>query len=156
MRHLCALFLCVGAALQSAHSQDSVIIGRGISSEEIPSLGSVDSWNVFFLWTIDAKRVVSGPKIKGRVRALILAHAGATPKYVRSVELFVLSPIAGGSGEMLRTGARYSIIAVSPRYKDAMYCTLLDPIDIGIPIERGHITVDENGSFCFKRALLNQ
>jgi hypothetical protein len=154
MRRVFVLLIWVIAPLQSALSDNSVVIGRGFSNEEVASLGSVDDWNVFFLWTLDVNRTVAGPKVKGRVRALGIAHSGATSKYVRSVELFVLSPITEGSKEMLRTGAKYLIVALSPLYKDAMYCTRMDPLDIGIPIERAQIKVDENGSFCFERALL--
>ena len=155
MRRLCVLLIWVIAPLQSALSDNSVVIGRGFSNEEIASLGPIDDWNVFFLWTLDVKRTVASPKVKGRVRALTMAHAGATSKYVRSVELFVLSPITESSKEMLSTGANYFIVALSPLYQDAMYCTRMDPLDIGIPIERAQIKVDENGSFCFERARLN-
>jgi hypothetical protein len=154
MRRILALILSVVAIQQSAHPENSVIVGHGISSDEVPSLGGVDDWNVFFLWTLDAKRTVSGPKVTGRVRALNIAHAGAMPKFVRSVELFVLSPITESTAQVHNTGANYWIVALSPRHKGSMYCTAQDPRDVGILIDGSQITVNEHGVFCFKKVLL--
>ena len=132
---------------------NSVVLGRGISNAPARPLGCIDDlgMNCQFLWQLVVKRTVAGPSVHGRIRALTLQHTDAASTFVRSVELFVLAPIAKRGP----TGATHTILALSPRYGDGTYCVTLDPQQLGIPIARSQIVARPDGSFCFGAGLLH-
>jgi hypothetical protein len=135
-----------------ALSDNSVVLGRGYSNTYVERLGCVDDlgMNCWFLWELVVDRTVAGPPVHGRVRALTLQHTDATSTFVKSVELFVLAPMQKSDP----TGATHTILSLSPRYPDGMYCVILDPEQLGIPIDRPQIRARPEGSYCFNSVLL--
>jgi hypothetical protein len=151
-----AFFLYLATSASGAFATNSVVLGRGVSNTGLMDLGCVDDlgMNCWFIWELDAKSTVSGPIVKGRVKALALQHVEATRTFVQSVELFVLSPISE-SDSLWATGARYTILALSPQRAGGSYCLWLDPNDLSVPVEKAKVTVDASGQYCFKRRLLD-
>lgn len=138
---------------EAALGDNSVVLGRGISNAAVRPLGCIDDLgiNCWFLWELVVKRTVAGPPVPGRIRALTLQHTDATSAFVKSVQLFVLASI----GKPDPTGATHTILSLSPRYADGTYCVILDPQQLGIPIQRSQITARPDGSFCFETRLLH-
>ena len=93
-----------------------------------------------------------GPAVKGRVRALISQHTGATRKFVQTVELFVLRPIQD-PGLRKASGAQYYLLSLSPRYEKNQYCLSVRPAEVGLAVPESQITKGD-GSYCFPRSLL--
>ena len=148
-----ALFLTV----TTAHSEDSVVLGRGISNEHAFNLPcSQDSicMDSMFIWTFAAKRTIVGPEVKGKVRFLAAQHVDAVPRYVRSVELFILRQI--DDPELIKsTGAQYYLLSSSPRYSNGTYCIWTDPEEVGLRLKKSDVTIDPTtGYYCFKKKLL--
>src|SRR5437763_799201 len=88
MRRFAILFGFSCAAAVPASATDSVVLGRGLSNaffdkiECSPTDLCMDS---LYVWELDARQTLAGPKVAGRVRAIIAVHGPATSKYVRSV-----------------------------------------------------------------------
>jgi len=149
------LSICV-AAMPTVAAEYSVVVGRGVSNSFLsdgPCHGAITCLDAWYVWVLDADRTVAGPKVSGRVKAITPQHTEATLKFVESVELFVLRAIedprlAGSSG------AKYSIVSLSPRYSGDRYCLWFDPKVVGLKLEPSEIVVDSDGSFCFKAVAL--
>lgn len=140
-------FFCITAV--PAWAVDSVVLGRGINNEffaEIECSPADLCMDSLYVWELDAKQTLAGPRIKGRVRAVIAAHTFATSKYVSSVELFVLRPSEGAEGS---TSPEFNLIALSPRYRGNKYCLPVDPLSVGLDVKA---TRSADGLFCFSRA----
>jgi hypothetical protein len=137
---------------ETALSENSVVLGRGTSNSHVEGRGCVDDlgMNCWYLWELLANATVAGPRVKGHIRALTLQHTDATSKFVKSVELFILAPL----GSPDPTGATYSILALSPKYPDGKYCVWLDPLELGIPIDKSEVSRDSHGAYCFSSLLL--
>ena len=151
--------LCLLAVLGSAQAiaEESVVLGRGISNAYAGDLEcSKDSLclDARYVWELEAKRTVSGPAVRGRVRAIFAQHTDATPKFVRSVELFVLSRIDDPETRE-RLGADYSGIWLSPRYTGSKYCLPVTPRSVGLAVPESEVMLDpDSGYFCFAKRLL--
>lgn len=133
--------------------EDSIVLGRGISNEYISDLPCPQGFiclDSMYLWEFAAKRTVVGPAVKGKVRFLAEQHTEALPKYVRSVELFILRPIEDKS-VVESTGAHYYLLSLSPRYDNGTFCVSVDPLEAGLKLARSDVTVDpDSGYHCFK------
>ena len=91
--------------------------------------------------------------MRGHIRALMLQHTYAVASFVHSVELFVLSPLK----EKDDSGATYSILVLSPRYKGSRYCVPLKPSEIGLPVKEAQVTFDPaSEGYCFNSGVLEQ
>jgi hypothetical protein len=148
-----AIVLIASVTWETALGDNSVVLGRGISNAHVEPLGCIDDlgMNCWFRWELVVNRTVAGPSVRGRIRALTLQHTDATSTFVKSVELFVLAPI----GKPDPTGATHTILALSPRHADGTYCVILDPQQLGIPVERSQIIARADGSFCFRSRLIH-
>jgi hypothetical protein len=137
-----------------AFAADSAYLGRGVSSVSIaeapcaPQEICVDS---VLLWTFRVDRALSGPPVKGLVRAIEIGPL-RTPRSVKAVELFVLSPISDPAVR-LKFGADYRLIAFSSRDHSDNFCLATEPSTLGLHIPPAHVTGDPAGGyFCFPRA----
>src|ERR1700747_640947 len=152
-----ALTLGVFALASSAVAADSVVVGHGISNSFLSSRTCLPDplcMTASYVWVLDAKRTVSGPKVVGRVRAIMLQHVGATSKYVKSVELFVLRPIEDLSTRK-SSGADYLLVSLSPLDSQGRYCLQMNPGDVGLKLAASEVTVDaSSGNYCFSAAAL--
>jgi len=146
----------IGACLLAAvASADSVVLGKGISNAYAADLACpadqicLDS---VYLWEFEAKRTVAGEPVVGRVKALFTQHVDATPKFVRSVELFVVRPIDDAAVRQAY-GASYYLVGLSPRYEGSTYCLPVRPDEIGLVMSPSDVSVDpDSGYYCFARA----
>ncbi len=147
--------LIVPLVVSSAFAADSVILGRGISNYYFAHLtcdpGSI-CLDAEYVWVVESKRTLAGPSVKGRILALAIQHTGAIDKFVRAVELFVLSPIANPE-EQASTGAHYRIVELSPRDSSGRYCLSTDPHSIGLKIDSAKVE-RSRGNYCFSAHLL--
>jgi hypothetical protein len=145
---LAALFL----AVTDARAANSIVIGDGI---EIVEVGEpLNDWVMGYVWLIDARQTISGPPVTGKVRIVAASHAQPTDAYLKTVQLFVLSP-AISDGNESTTEPRFSLITSSPLYRGGKYCVPFKPSEIGIPLGDPDVEQDNDGSYCFtKKALL--
>jgi hypothetical protein len=91
-----AVLLGTLAIATPALAEDSVVLGHGVSNAflgELPCPERSLCVDANYVWVLDADRTVAGPGVTGRVRAIATQHTDATAQFVKSVELFVLSPI---------------------------------------------------------------
>lgn len=149
---LALMLLTTGAQTFAA---DSVVIGHGKSNwffAKAPCPPGDICLDAQYVWLLHARRTVAGPPVKGEARAISMQHVAATPRYVHSVELFVLRPIDDAA---LRksSGAAYYLVALSPRYPSGRYCLAVNPVTLGIHLSQPPVRDDEE-SFCFDSKLL--
>lgn len=75
-------FLCMFALNCNAEGIDTVFLGTATTQEYVSVKVSCPEnsicMNVWFKWTLDVNRVISGPQIKGRVVAFRMEHASYT------------------------------------------------------------------------------
>jgi len=151
MKRCAALFALACIAAMPALAVDSVVLGRGVSNDffaEIECSPTDLCMDSFYIWELDAKQTLAGPKVTGRVRAVIAVHTSATSKYVKSVELFVLRPVENFEANDSKSPA-FNLVALSRRYAGGKYCLDVDPLSVGLEVESTRST---NGLFCFRRA----
>jgi hypothetical protein len=136
---------------------DTVLVGTGLTNSYVSagdcSPGAI-CLDAVYVWELEAKRVVAGPAVEGRIRALSAQHVGATPKYVRSVEVFVLRPVDNAQ-QRRDYGVTHALVALSPRYRGSRYCLSINPSEIGLKVPKEKISVEPgSGNYCFSRDLL--
>ena len=136
---------------------DSVVLGHGVSNAFLsnpPCSEHSLCMDALYVWVLDADHTVVGPSVTGRVRAIATQHTDSTGQFVRSVELFVLSPITDST---LRksSGAKFYLISLSPRDSQGRYCISVKPNDLGLKLDPSEVTVDpDSRRFCFKASVL--
>jgi hypothetical protein len=157
-RHRSVALLFAGViATSPILAADSVVLGKGISNAYAADLMCAQSeicLDSVYVWEFDAERTVAGPGVSGRVRAVIVQHADATPEFVRSVRLFVVRPIE--DLKMRETyDAQYRLLALSPLYRRGKYCLSVSPEEVGLQIAASQIEMDPDSDYyCFPRVLL--
>ena len=136
---------------------ESVVLGKGISNSYAGDIECDEHsicLDVLYVWELDAKRTVSGPAVRGRVKAIFAQHVDATAKFVRSVELFVLSRIDDPAIRK-QFGVDYSGIALSPLYSGSKYCLPVTPASVGLAIPENKVSIDPNSAYyCFAKSLV--
>jgi hypothetical protein len=150
------LLLAAGLAVAPVVAEESVVLGRGISNTYAGDIACAEQTlclDARYVWELEAKRTVSGPLVKGRVKAVFAQHTDANVKFVRSVELFVLSRIEDPATRK-QLGADYSGIALSPQYSGSKYCLPVTPASVGLAIPENAISVDDSGYYCFAKSLV--
>jgi len=152
MKYLLSTLMALALHSAAASDEYSVVVGNGVKVDGVAELG--DDWNTGYIWLVNAKQTVSGPSVKGRIRIVAVSHAQPTDAYIRSVQLFVLSPIVKTNPES-NEEPKFSLIASSPLYKKGRYCVAFRPSQIAIPIDDAAVERDEDNDYCFsKKALL--
>ena len=151
------LLVVLAAIATKVYGEDSVVLGRGISNEyasDLPCSKDSICMNSMYMWTFAAKRTIVGPEVKGKVRFLAAQHTDATPKFVKSVELFVLRPI--DDKKVAETsGAQYYLLSLSPRYENGTYCISVNPEEVGLRLQKSDVSIDrESNYYCFKKSRL--
>ena len=146
------LLLGLAALVSSATalSENSVVLGHGVSNSHVG--GCVDDlgMNCWYLWTLEARKTIVGPPVKGLLKALSLQHTDASQTFVDSVELFILAPLPKPDV----TGAKYSILALSPKKSGGNYCVSINPKEFNLPIDETQITYDATAhAYCFGLSL---
>lgn len=148
---IAGLLLTLALFVAAARADNSIVIGQGIKVDEIQEVSG--SWVSGYVWLINARRTVSGPSVKGKIRIVAASHAQPTDRYLKTVQLFVLAPITEGTGEA--DEPRFSLVASSPLRRGDKYCILMKPSEVGIPLSDDEVERDEQGAYCFeKRSLL--
>lgn len=156
---LLVISLCMTVATFAA---DSVVLGHGIRNYFLsmpPCPKDADSgltaicMDGNYVWVLKAQRTLVGPRVAGTVRAISSQHGAAVSEFVKSVELFVLTPI---DDLALRKSshADYYIVELSPRYSDDRYCLSDKPTDVGLHVDQADITIDATGYNCFRAQLV--
>jgi hypothetical protein len=145
------------ALATAAVAADSVVLGHGVSNAFLSAQacppGSL-CMDANYLWVLDADRTLTGPAVKGRVRAIVSQHTDATSKFVKSVELFVLRPIQDPSTRK-STGAEYYLVSLSARDSRGRYCLSVNPSDVGLTLNDSEVAVDGiSGYYCFNATVL--
>lgn len=150
-------FLLAAPAL----SADSVVLGIGISNRFLsgpPCQPDPDDilkcWEANYVWILRAKRTVVGPRVTGTVRAILSQHVGLRPEFVKSVELFVLSPIEDQS---LRISAHagYYLVDFSSKDSNGRYCLWhTRPEEVGLHLKDTDVVSDAQGRLCFRAKLI--
>jgi hypothetical protein len=154
MNRLVAMLLGLACA-STAFSADSVVIGRGVSNSFLSKVECTAGdlcVDARYVWVLSVARTIAGPTVQGKIRAVAFQHVDATPQFVRSVELFVLSPI-DDSAPRGSSGADFYIVSLSPRGGDGRYCLDVDPETVGLHLKPGDIKFREN-RYCFAATLL--
>jgi hypothetical protein len=158
-----AAFLGAIAITSPAVSEDSVILGHGVSNAFLalppcpqpayPNFANI-CLDANYVWVINAVHTVAGPMISGSVRAFSVQHTRATAQFVKSVELFVLRPIADPA--IRRSAkARYYLVTFSSRDAQGRYCLPLSPTEVGLKLTPAEVKVDAvSGDFCFSASAL--
>jgi hypothetical protein len=133
----------------------SVVLGHGVSNSFLAAISCEPNslcMDDLYVWVLDANRTLVGPRVSGRVRAVMAQHITATAQFVRSVELFVLSPLPANQRLL---GVTYSIISLSARDDQGRYCISVKPTEVGLKLEPAAVTVDaSSGYYCFYAAAL--
>jgi hypothetical protein len=149
----------LGALLfaSAAAAEDSVVLGHGVSNaflRKLPCTEHTACLDANYVWVLDVDRTVAGPHVTGRVRAIATQHTDATAEFVKSVELFVLSPIQD-SALQKSSGATYYLVSLSPRDSQGRYCLSVRPSDAGLKLGASVVATDpRSGYFCFSAAAL--
>lgn len=131
-------------------ADNSIVIGQGIKVEEV--LHSPGDWQSGYVWQVKARRTLSGPIVRGKIRVIAASHAQPTDSYLKTVQLFVLAPVVGDG---VASGApEYSLIASSPLYRHDRYCIWPKPSEIAIPLSDAEVVRNEHGAYCFSKASL--
>jgi len=139
---------------------DSVILGSGLPNYflAIPSCSQDAGFTTIcldadYIWVLESRHTISGPKIAGTIRAVSSQHVAASPDFLKSVELFVLRPI---EDPVVRRNshAAYYLVAVSPRDRSGLYCFSDDPAEFGLKLTDADVVRDGHGRFCFADAAL--
>ena len=152
-----AVLLSALAIATPVVAADSVVLGHGVSNAFLskpPCLEHSLCMDASYVWVLDADHTVAGPLVSGRVRVIATQHTDATGEFVRSVELFVLSPITDST---LRksSGATFYLISLSPRDSQGRYCISVKPSDVGLKLDPSEVAVDpDRGRSCFKASVL--
>jgi hypothetical protein len=153
MPHRAILLFALALLVADAHANNSIVLGQGIKVDSVCESG--ESWVSGFVWLINARRTISGPTVKGKLRIVAASHAQPLDSYVKTVQLFVLAPanedVAESSSE-----PRFSMIASSPLYRGGKYCVWFKPSEIGIPLSDAEIERDKHGAYCFSKKSLLQ
>ena len=153
MRSSC-LALTLIALSGAALADTSVVVGKGVANSWLHTPECAPDaicMNAVFLWTLRANQTLSGPRVKGLVRAVTLQHAQVMPQFVRSFELFVLASIDDAK-ERAATGARFRILAMSREFENGSFCLNDRPETFGLRVPLGHVDVDPTGQlFCFPK-----
>lgn len=135
LRNLAALFLLV-SPVASADAPPTVVLGKAIGhfsiAAEIPCPRDEICMDAWIGWTIEAKDVLAGAPVKGRIRAAKIQHAWLVPAYRRKFKLFVLEPIEDPAMRKLLT-ADYFLREVSA--PTSVFCTYEKPEVLGIAVE---------------------
>ena len=157
MRCAAVIIVVPMLVVSQAYAAPSVLIGRGLSNTFVAESVCPENaicLDAFYRWEFMSTRTVAGPAISGHVRAVISQHVEATPSFVRSVELFVVTPIDDPA--VRRTyGAEYFLLALSPRYKSGRYCVPMPLAEIGLADVSSEIIVDpDTGYHCISARSL--
>jgi hypothetical protein len=146
---LVAMALGFGGPLLPAEGEASVVLGRALTNAHVPALACPEAscWESAYAWDLEASRTLAGPDVRGRVRAVISAHGAANSKYVRSIELFVIRPLASDEVR-ITTGATHVVVAVATRTREGKYCLPTDPRSLGLNVDSRQ---NDYGDFCFSR-----
>jgi hypothetical protein len=86
-------------------------------------------FSIWFRWTIQIQRTLSGLPITGRIAPARIEHAPFVKSYLKQFRLFVLKPIEDAQTRRLLK-ADYYLEDVSRRLP--MYCLDQDPEELGI------------------------
>jgi hypothetical protein len=151
------------AIASPAVAEDSVVLGHAVSNAFLshqpcpqPADPNVQSicMDGNFVWILDAVHTVSGPMIRGRIRALSSQHTYASAQFVKSVEIFVLRPIDDPA--MRRSArAKYSLVTLSSRDSQGRYCFNLPPAEVGLKLDPAQVKLDAvSRGFCFPARAL--
>lgn len=152
MSHRAGLLFALVLLVADSSADNSIVIGHGIKVDGVCESGG--DWASGYVWLIDAQRTISGPTVKGKIRVIAASHAQPKDSYLRTVQLFVLAPVAEDGAEA-SSKPGFSLVASSPRYGRDQYCIPFKPSDIGVPLSDTEVERDENGGYCFsKRSLL--
>lgn len=136
-----------------AYAENSIVIGHGIKVDGIFESGG--DWVSGYVWLINARRTVSGPTVKGNLRIVAASHAQPKDSYLKTVQLFVLAPVARSGAESSGGEPRFSLIASSPLYGGGKYCVPFEPSEIAIPLSETEVERNEHDAYCFsKKSLL--
>jgi hypothetical protein len=158
MKQLClilTLLLCAAAQAES-----SVVVGTPLKQFgidlEVPCPKSdnpdeefvcMDAW---IGWEIAVTSTLTGPPIKGRIRAARIQHTKYSTRYFRSFGLFVLVPIVDEENRKA-FGADYIIVEASAARR--MHCFRREPRTYGLDdyVENLNGGEGPNGSgYCFE------
>ena len=152
MSHRALLLFALALLVADARAEYSIVIGRGIKVDGVSE--SAEGWVSGHVWLINARRTVFGPVVKGNLRIVAASHAQPEDSYLKTVQLFVLSPVAGDIEES-SSEPRFSLIASSPVYERDKYCIPFKPSVIGIPLSDTEVERDKHDAHCFsKKSLL--
>ena len=152
MSRRAGLLFALVLLVAGAHADNSIVIGHGIKVDGVYE--SAGDWVSGYVWLINARRTVSGPVVKGKVRIIAASHAQPRDSYLKTVELFVLTPVIGDGAES-NDEPRFSLVASSPLYRSDKYCIPFKPSEISIPLNDTEVERDEYDAYCFsKQALL--
>lgn len=145
-----ALLLSLALLAGDACAENSIVIGQGIRVDEVFHDGG--DWVSGYVWQVKARRTVSGPIVKGKIRVIAASHAQPSDGYLKTVQLFVLAPVAAGDAE--KDAPKYSLIASSPLDGSGRYCVRFNPSEIGIRLSYAEVMKNERGAYCFSKAAL--
>jgi hypothetical protein len=152
MSHRAGLLFALALHIAGAYADNSIVIGHGLKVDGVCE--SAGEWMSGYVWLINARRTVSGPIVKGKIRVIAASHAQPKDSYLKTVQLFVLAPAIGYGAESSNE-PRFSLIASSPLYGRDRYCIPFKPSEIGIPLSDTAIERNEYDDYCFsKRSLL--
>lgn len=151
MLYRAGLLLALVLLVTDAYADKSIVIGHGIKVDEVCE--SSGDWVSGYVWLINARRTVSGPIVKGKIRIVAASHAQPTDSYLKTVQLFVLAPVVGDDAES-GNEPRFSLIASSPLYGRDKYCVPFKPSEIAIPLSDAEVERDEDGAYCFSKSSL--
>jgi hypothetical protein len=101
--------------------------------------------SVWFRWTLQIDRTLHGPPIKGRIATARVQHTGHLKWYLRSVRLFVLTPIEDPKKRRLLRADYFLDDLSAPTY-----CLSGDPEDLGLENNKDILLVYSTpGYYCF-------
>jgi hypothetical protein len=150
MLHRAALLFALIFLVADAYADNSIVIGHGIKIDGVCETGD---WDSGYIWLINARRTISGPAVKGKIRIIAMSHAQPKDSYLKTVQLFVLAPVTKDAAEASKEPT-FSLIASSPLYRRDQYCIAFKPSEIGIPLNDTEVERNEHDAYCFSTQAL--
>ena len=147
------IFSLALAFWQPVVAADIVVLGRLVENEPMEYVPDECPENYICLrswWksVVNVRKTVHGPYLSGRVAAAVMQHTSMTPRYKRSLRLFVLKPIEDPA-QRAKLRVDYYLDDVSEAYQ--MFCLRQDPKESGLKVEETYVAgTDDSKSYCFE------
>ena len=148
MTKLIASLVCIASMACAGANERSLVLGSAISIQyanvDTPCPEDSICLDGWFRYDLSIDKVLKGPAVPHRIRAVHMQHTYYIPKYRRALRLFVLRPVETAEARA-NLKADYYIDDLSPVQE--LYCLSGTPESLGL--DPSAVTVVGQERFCF-------